>query len=83
MLCCLLVTSAVGLEGLLPLLTLLEGLLDDTFEDPEAADTDLAPPPSVGLSGVCCWVEDEVAEDGPEAGVDVEVAGAMVADMAS
>ena len=51
-LCCLLVTSAVGLEGLLPLLTLLEGLLDDTFEDPEAADTDLAPPPSVGLSGV-------------------------------
>ena len=52
-LCCLLVTSAVGLEGLLPLLTLLEGLLDDTFEDPEAAETDLAPPPSVGLSGVC------------------------------
>ena len=31
----------------------------------------------------CCWVEDGVAEDVPEAGVEVEVAGAMVADMAS
>ena len=31
----------------------------------------------------CCWVEEDAAEDVPEAGVDVEVAGAMVADMAS
>ena len=31
----------------------------------------------------CCWVEEGVAGDGPEAGVDVEVAGAVVADMAS
>ena len=30
----------------------------------------------------CCWVEEGAAEDGPEAGVEVE-AGAIVADMAS